>query len=87
MGLRQTTDTDMMFRYKHLFRLVNAGALAMTSCLPLRDTGVVRPEDGSDLTAVASTQTPEVFEGADVTLAADAVGGTPIPERPNSLST
>lgn len=67
----------MTFRYKHLFRLVNAAALAMASCLPLRDAGVVRPEDGSDLTAVASTQTPEVFEGADVTLAADAGSGTP----------
>ena len=87
MGLRQTTDTDMIYHDRHTLRLVVAGALAIASCVPLRDAGVVSPDDESDLTVIASTQTPKVFEGTTVTFAADAVGGTPIPERPNSLST
>jgi len=66
----------MMCRDMLLFRLVVATALAMASCVPLRDAGVVSPDDGSDLTAIASTQTPEVFEGATVTLAVVASGGT-----------
>ena len=76
MGLRQTTDTDMIRRRMQTLRLVVAAALAMASCVPLRDAGVVSPADGADLTVTASTQTPEVFEGTAVTLAADAGGGT-----------
>jgi cyclophilin family peptidyl-prolyl cis-trans isomerase len=49
----------------------------MATCVPLRDAGVVSPDDVSGLTVTASTLTPEVFEGTAVTLAADAGGGTP----------
>ena len=49
----------------------------MASCVPLRDIAVMGPDDGSDLSAVASTQSPEVVEGTTVTLVVVASGGTP----------
>jgi len=69
--------TDMMFRDRGSFRLIVAGALAMASCVPLRDAAVVGPEGESDLTVTASTPTPEVFEGTAAMLAAESSGGTP----------
>jgi len=70
-------ETDMMPCGMQTLRFVVAAGLSMASCVPLRDPEVVGPDDGSDLTVAASTQTPEVVEGAAVSFAANAGGGTP----------
>ena len=73
----RTTDLDMMCRSMRFFRVVVVAALTMASCVPLRDAGVESPDIESDLSAIASTQTAEVFEGTTLTLEAVASGGTP----------
>ena len=51
--------------------------LALGACVPVEDAAdITGPEDPSDLTVVADTDTPEVFEGMTVTLSAEATGGT-----------
>lgn len=67
----------MMYRDIHSFRLAATAALAMASCVPLRDPVVSSPHGGSDLTVTASTTTPEVFEGTSATLTAESSGGAP----------
>jgi len=67
----------MMCRDIPIFRLAVVTALAMASCVPLRDPSVVGPEGESDLTVAAAIPSHEVFEGATVTMTAVANGGTP----------
>ena len=53
-------------------------AVCLTSCIPAGDgTGVVRPQGESNLAVTASTDSPQVVEGAAATLTATAAGGTP----------